>query len=373
MVGAGHWRRPEVGVRRSSQLGTVVAGLAIALALVAAGASARSVRTMLLRITTDGVVVGSPGKLRCAGRCAIPVQAGTLVTLRALPRRHFTFSHWTGDCVGNSRTCTLVLDHRQSVQPVYDGQPQSVELTVGGPGLVTSGPKGLACGAGRDVCSAEFPWGTKLTLSARPRGGKFSGWGAACWNVGRGGCILTIRSETDVTASFAHAAPSTDPQTLTVQSPGERVTSKPAGIACPGTCQATFPAGTHVLLRTAAGGWGGDCVGDVGDRCPLVLDAPAKVVVIPPKYTPPAQNSSGYDVSVTVSGNGTVTAPGIHCGGTSGTLFDCESVYGPKAVVVLRARPRKRFARWSQFCSGTKTSCKLFVITPVYVGAAFRR
>jgi hypothetical protein len=67
--------------------------------------------------------------------------------------------------------------------------------------------------------------------------------------------------------------------TVTVEGPGKgRVTSDPAGIACPGTCSASFPAGAAVRLTAAPaprshpfggssveyylGGWDGACAGD---------------------------------------------------------------------------------------------------------------
>jgi List-Bact-rpt repeat protein len=349
----------------------------VAVVLVAAtGAAARPSTTALLRIQTDGVVVGSPGSFRCAGRCAIPFERGTLVTVHALRRANFAFSHWTGACVGTSRTCALALDRAQSIRVVYEGNEQTVELTVGGPGIVRSKPEGLVCGRGHDyACSATFPFGTRLKLIADSGRGTLARWGAACWNAGRGACRLTIRQDTQVIAAFGHRGSVAEPQVLTVETLGPRVRSKPSGIDCPGVCKASFPAGTPVLLRSE-GDWGGDCVGDVTSRCPLLLDGATRVVVrrdLP--HSQGGKATQGYGVNVTVSGKGTVTAPGIRCGGVSGSLFDCESFFDLKQTVVLRAKPAKhaRFAGWSQFCTGKKPTCTLHVAASMTVGAAFRR
>jgi hypothetical protein len=350
--------------------------LAVAVLVVATGASARPAGSVLLRVQTDGVVVGSPGNFRCAGRCAIPFERGTLATLHALRRAHFAFSHWAGDCVGTSRTCVLALDRAQSVRVVYEGHEQSVELTVGGPGIVRSEPEGLVCGRGHDsACSATFPFGTRLRLIADTGRGAFARWGAACWNAGRGACRLTIRHDTQVIAAFGHRGSVAEPQVLTVETLGPRVRSKPNGIDCPGVCKASFPAGTPVLLRSE-GVWGGDCVGDVTSRCPLLLDAATRVVVgRPVPHSQGGKVIEGYGLNVTVSGKGIVTAPGIKCGGVSGSLFDCESFFDLKETVVLRAKPSKhaRFAGWSQFCTGKKPTCTLHVAASMTVGAAFRR
>jgi hypothetical protein len=348
--------------------------IAAAVLVAATGAAARPATTVLLHIQTDGVVVGSPGRFRCAGRCAIPFARGTLVTVHALRRAHYTFSHWLGDCVGTSRTCGLALDRAQSVRVVYEGNEQTVELTVGGPGIVHSKPAGLNCGRGRADCSFAFPYGTRLRLITDRRAGVFAGWGAACWNAGRGACTLRIRRDAQVTARFGHRGSVTGPQVLTVESRGPGVKSTPQGIDCPRVCEASFPAGTHVVLKSD-GAWEGDCVGEGTSRCPLVLDAATRVSVRFAIHAHSGGVTSGYGINVTVSGKGTVTAPGIECGGVTGSLFDCENFFDLKETVVLRARPGKhfRFAAWNQFCTGKKPTCKLHVAAPMTVGAVFRR
>lgn len=360
---------------RRRQLAQHVLALTFAALLVGvAGASARPAATVLLYIHTGGAVVGLPGNFVCSGRCAIPLRRGSLATLRALPRANFSFSHWLGDCIGTAATCSLALDHDQSVRALYQGRAVGVAITVGGPGEVRSRPAGIDCGGDHDHCSATFPWGTRVRFVPS---GTVADWGAACWNVGTGPCTLTVHGLTRVIVAFTHESPATTPQVLTVQRAFRRVTSTPEGIHCPGVCEATFPAGTRVLLNQPDGQWGGDCVGDVLHRCPLVLDASLTVSVLAPK--PHASHSVGgatYGVNVTVSGRGAVTAPGIKCDGTSGTLYDCQNYFALKQVVILRATAARhaRFAGWSQFCSEyhTHQRCTLIVASTATVGAIFR-
>lgn len=357
--------------RHTAQL--VLALTLAALLVGVAGASARPAPTALLYIHTDGAVVGSPGNFVCSGRCAIPLQRGSPTTLRALPRANFSFSHWLGDCIGTAPTCSLTLDHDQSVRALYQGRDVGVVITVGGPGEVRSVPAGIDCGADHDDCSATFPWGTRVRFVPS---GALPDWGAACWNVGTGACTLSIQGLTRVIVAFAHDSTATTPQVLTVLRAFRRVTSTPEGIHCPGVCRATFPAGTRVVLNQPDGQWGGECVGEVLHRCALVLDAPVTVSVLPPIPAPShSVGTATLGVNVTVSGRGTVTAPGIRCGGANGTLYDCENVFTFKEVVILNARPAKhaKFAGWSQFCRGKKPHCTLLVASPMTVGAAFRR
>jgi List-Bact-rpt repeat protein len=368
-------------VRRNPYLRQVAAVATTVALTLTSGAGARSVGAdaTSLRVSSNGTVTLSPGHRTCAGTCSFHLRQGAIVTLRAKPRRHFVLTHWTGGCIGNAPTCVLALDRSTSVRAEFVGEAEEIALTVSGPGSVVSRPAGLDCGADQGDCTATFPWGTELRLTGKPAtGGRFAHWGGECGDVARDACAFVVRDGSEVTASFRHASPASEPQKLIVVSarPGSsfRVVSSPPGIDCTTTCGASFEAGTVVTLRGSpySAAWSGDCQGDGSDTCSVVVDAPTRVVVFPhfPQAPPP-----GYGITVTVAGKGTVTAPGIKCGSASGTLLDCENIFGRSATVILTARPAKgaRFAGWNQFCVGKKPRCTLHVLAPVTVGAVFRR
>ena len=81
--------------------------------------------------------------------------------------------------------------------------PQSFGLAVvkagTGSGTVTSTPAGITCGPS---CSASYPNGTAVTLTASSAtGSSFTGWsGGGC--SGKGSCTVTISAGTTVTANF---------------------------------------------------------------------------------------------------------------------------------------------------------------------------
>ena len=70
---------------------------------------------------------------------------------------------------------------------------------VGNPGgRVVSSPAAINCGS---TCSASFPWGTQVTLSATPA----SAWGLAGWSgacSGIGNCTVTMNANASVSATF---------------------------------------------------------------------------------------------------------------------------------------------------------------------------
>jgi uncharacterized repeat protein (TIGR03803 family) len=77
----------------------------------------------------------------------------------------------------------------------------TVSLAGAGSGTVTSEPAGISCPG---TCSAAFPIGTLVTLTATPAAGSaFTGWNGA--RAGTGSCSLELSSDMAVTARFSPA------------------------------------------------------------------------------------------------------------------------------------------------------------------------
>lgn len=143
------------------------------------------------------------------------------------------------------------------------GNTITVEKRGNGSGTVTSSPAGISCGR---FCSATFPPGVLVKLTATPApGSTFTGWnGGGC--VGTGSCTTGATAGGTIVATFSTAG-----YTLSVNVRGSgRVSSSPAGIACPARCDHTFASGTQVSLRARPRpgaeflGWGGECSGRGG-------------------------------------------------------------------------------------------------------------
>jgi len=120
-------------------------------------------------------------------------------------------------------------------------------------------PVGISCPG---TCSASFLSGTALSLTATPASGYgLSNFGGACSGSS---CSLVLSNDTSVSATFSAIPPAQ--VTVTVSGSGT-VISSPAGIACPGTCTASFSDGTGLTLSATAGsgynfsGFGGACSG----------------------------------------------------------------------------------------------------------------
>jgi hypothetical protein len=126
------------------------------------------------------------------------------------------------------------------------------------------------------------------------------------------------------------------------------VTSRPAGIHCGTTCDATFDAGTKVTLTARAAsnstlrGFGARCAGKT--TCSFKVDSGTSVNVVFTKQARPVSLKVGR------TGHGSVTSStrGIHCPGR------CSHAYtkGSKVKLVAHAARGWRFAKWTGACSG---------------------
>lgn len=92
---------------------------------------------------------------------------------------------------------------RQYLDPVVIQHALTVTRSGGGAGTVASSPSGVSCPGS---CTASFPAGTVVALSATPgAGSEFSGWSGAC--SGAAQCTVTMNGTRTVTATFAVVPP----------------------------------------------------------------------------------------------------------------------------------------------------------------------
>jgi hypothetical protein len=128
------------------------------------------------------------------------------------------------------------------------------------------------------------------------------------------------------------------------------VTSAPAGVTCPGACDATFAGGTSVSLTqvAAAGwifsGWSNDCSGAGSCSVDMSIDhdATATFTAIPP---------SKFGLLVSITGNGSVTSSpgGLSCSDACSALFNAGSAVSLNVV----AAAGWHFVGFSGACTGS--------------------
>jgi hypothetical protein len=154
-----------------------------------------------------GRIVSEPPGIECPELCAASIREGTEVELTATPDEGFALVAWTGDCEGaDGPVCRLTLDRPRSAGARFEAVPGTVELTVEARGgTLTSDPRGIVCGR---LCTASFPLGTRVTLTAQPAGaGEFPQvrWGGACESAQGLTCVLDLTGTTLATADISIA------------------------------------------------------------------------------------------------------------------------------------------------------------------------
>ena len=291
----------------------------------------------------SGSVASAPMGIDCGDTCTASFTSGTDVTLTPTPAAGSIFTGWTGDCTGASATCTLHMDAHRSVTANFAvvTHPIDVALSGTGTGTVTSAPDGLSCTSG--TCSASFPEGQSVTLTATAAGDSvFSGWSGDCASATGNTCTLSVDAAKNVGAVFT-----SNSAVLTVAvngTGGGTVDSSPAGIsgcsASGGTCSVGVTPGASVTLQaspdaTSTVSFSG-CDSTSGTSCQVSMSAPRTVTVT---FT-----RNQVALSLTVARTGAATGKvssspaGISNCSTDGT-GTCSAQFDQGSTVTLNASP----------------------------------
>ena len=174
-------------------------------------------------------IAGSTGGADASGACRRSYPAGTVVSVTASAARGGVLkldAEWGQTCAPNvedRRVCQITMDRDRTVAPTFVPSATSFTLTVSGGargnGTVFSNPAGIACTiADGEVtegnCSAGFPRGTRVKLTARTAGERhLKAWaGGGCEVAGdgtgkrSGQCTTTVDRNVGVVVSFDAAA-----------------------------------------------------------------------------------------------------------------------------------------------------------------------
>ncbi len=326
-----------------------------------------------------GTVTSEPAGIDCGPTCSARFTKGEKIKLTATKEAGSKFEGWSGGGCSGTAACEVTMSEAESVTATFGlGGPVEYALEVKdeGSGTVTSAPPGIDCGM---TCSAEFPEGEVITLTAAEGSGyEFTGWSECTPLPNPKQCEVTMSAAKTVTATFGVKAKPKFALHVNTVGTGIVTSIEPAGaINCGSTCEASLEEGVEVELQTVAGtgyefaGWSGSGCSGIG-TCKLTMSEAHTVTAT---FNTKAKPKYALKVSKTGTGAGAVMSEplGIDCGLT------CEAGYeqGVEVELMANAEPGSTFAGWSGGgCSGTgvcevtmteaKSVTAEFAATPVY-------
>jgi hypothetical protein len=273
----------------------------------------------------------------------------------------------TGDlCPGDETCASDGFCHAPDDLDRCIGYTVTVALDGTGAGAIHSSPAGIDCD-GTTGCTATFPAGTAVTLTAAPGAkARLATWTGACG--GATDCALTLDRDLTVGATFtrtAHLQVALDP----ARKGTGTITSEPPGIVCPGTaCGADFDAGTNVTLTASAA---------TGSRFGAWVSCPASsgagcAVSLTDDTTTTAQFVRTPTIGVTITGTTDYALQsqplGLACSGTR-----CTGVFDQGQTVLLTAADGVA-SRWKSWTSCLATGACTVVVddADVELGAVYR-
>lgn len=282
-------------------------------------------------------------------------EAGTMVTLTAVPAEDWGFAEWSGDLSGAEAEKTVSMDAPRSVTArfvVLEQPPPRFTLTtpVEGEGTVLADP------AGDD---GVYENGAEVELTAQPADGwTFAGWSGDLEGT-ESPASLVMEADRSVVARFEEISEGESYSlTVLVNGAGEVVRSPAEG---------PYAEGTEVTLtaRPDPGwvfdGWTGDLTGFRAEETFIMdgektVSASFRVPSSPPPATP---DPVRYSLTVTVAGQGAVSPDG--------------GTFGAGAEVSLSAVPADgwTFSGWSGDLSGAVSPAALVMSGNRAVTATF--
>jgi hypothetical protein len=281
-----------------------------------------------------GTVTSNPAGINCGATCAISVTPGTGVTLTAVASAGSTFTGWSGGGCSGTGNCIVTVNAAASVSAAFTLQQFAVTVTKNGTGIgtVTSSPAGINCGA---TCSANYDFGTVVTLTASPGvSSVFSGWsGAGC--TGTGTCSVNVSAAATVNAVFAILANPPGPPTGVTATPGN-------GLAVLSFTPPASNGGSPITGYTATCGAAPSVTGAAS---PLTVTGLANGVLV--SCTVSANNINGSTVStpvnVTPSAGALIALSKVlsrkpHNGATSSGDIQIDTVVAPTGAVTVEPR-----------------------------------
>jgi hypothetical protein len=364
--------------------GLVVLLAALTLGVAGAGGRSLTTTTLAVQVVGGGRVTSNGGQITCGAgsqACFYSTAAGSgTVVLTANDQGAWSFDSWSGaGCSGSLPTCTFTLNGtpNEIIATFTSAGSTTSTLSVntstddpgGDGGNVSGGDVNCDTGDTSD-CTWDVPTGSTVTMVESPDSGFiFGGWSGGLCSGTAPSCTVTMDVDHSISAAFRKP-------TLTVHVTGNGTVTG-AGIVCTAAggsgCTAPETADADVTLTATpgAGGsftdWTGACTGK-NAICTITMtaDKSATATFSGGGGTTP----STFPLSVSVTGNGTVTGGGLNCG-VGGSVCSQNVTAGFSVTLTATPESGSTFTGWGGACSGSSKTCTVTMSSARNVTATF--
>jgi hypothetical protein len=216
----------------------------------------------------SGKIISTDSSINCGTACSAAYNAGTSVTLTAIPDSGSALSGWSGAGCSGTGSCSIAMNANAAVTATF--APCTLGISPTANSFIDSGGSGnVSVTASLGTCTwsaaSNAPW---IIVTSNATG---SGNGTVGYAVSTN-TSPTPRTGTITIAGqlFTITQTGITQYTLTVTKAGVgsgTVTSAPSGINCGSICSATFNSRASVVLTAMPDsgstftGWGGGCSG----------------------------------------------------------------------------------------------------------------
>ncbi|HYD40222.1 MAG TPA: glycoside hydrolase family 11 protein [Anaeromyxobacter sp.] len=311
--------------------------------------------------TGSGTVTSNTGGINCGSTCSANISSGTAVTLTATPSSGSTFGGWSGACTGTG-SCIVTMTAARSVTATFNGTtpppPTGGVVSINAGGSASGSFVADAYYSGGSTYSTTNAINTSLISGTVPPQSVFQTerYGEFTYTItGR-----TAGSPQTVTLFFAESYwTAAGQRTFNVAINGQTVLSAFDIFAAAGganravarTFSTTANSSGQVVIAFTRGG---------GPDNPKLSGITVAAGGVGP-------NPTMYPLTVSRSGNGTVSGGGISCG------TSCSASYESGTTVTLTATAAAgaTFSGWGGTCTGTSATCIVSMTAARTVTATF--
>jgi Divergent InlB B-repeat domain len=311
--------------------------------------------------------------------CSLTELTGSTLTVTETPNPGWFFGGWGGACGGTRVSCAVYLSGDRFVSADFVDAAITHTLTLQAVGDGSVSVNGTTCGAGSTCTITEPANATVVVTESAQSGYAFTEWSGGACTGSQSTCTVQMNDDRTVIATFEQLVP----LLITVNGNGQVLGPDGANITCgpgPTTCDGAVPPNSTLKLTAAPGAgssvtWSG-CTSAAGTICNVsVLESPISITATFSGGTPPP---SSFALSVSVTGNGTVTSTtgtdAIYCTAAGGSA--CSASVQQNATVTLTADPASGltgdFTGWTGACASvTARTCTFTMNGAKTVGATF--